>query len=46
MIVIESKRKKFEMIQRMYQEAVIADVACHAGEDMEKSSSFYYILPL
>lgn len=39
MIVIASKRKKPETILPRYPGAVIADVACHAGDDMEKSRS-------
>lgn len=41
MLIIESKRKKSETLQRLYQGAVIADVTSKAGDDLVTLSPFY-----
>lgn len=41
MLIIESKRKKSETLQRLYPGAVIADVTSKAGDDLVKLSPFY-----
>lgn len=41
MIVIESKRKKTETLQRLYPGAVIADVTSHATDELVRLSPFY-----
>lgn len=41
MLIIESKRKKSETLQRLYSGAVIADVTSKAGDDLVKLSPFY-----
>lgn len=44
MIVIDSKRKKWENILKKYPDAIIADVTSHAEDDLIKLSPFYFIL--
>lgn len=41
MIVVESKRKKIEGIQKKYPGAVIIDVTSHANDEFVKLSPFY-----
>lgn len=41
MIIIESKRKKIENLQKRYPGAVIADVTSHATDGLVKLSPFY-----
>lgn len=41
MIVIESKRKKIENIQKQYPDAIIADVTSNAKDGLVKLSPFY-----
>ena len=41
MILIESKRKKYENILKKYPDAIIADVTSHAEDDLIKLSPFY-----
>lgn len=41
MLIIESRRKKSETLQRLYPGAVIADVTSKAGDDLVKLSPFY-----
>jgi len=41
MIVVESKRKKIEVIEKKYPGAVIIDVTSHANDEFVKLSPFY-----
>lgn len=41
MILIESKRKKYENILKKYPDAIIADVTSHAKDSLIKLSPFY-----
>ena len=41
MILIESKRKKYDNILKKYPDAIIADVTSHAEDDLIKLSPFY-----
>ena len=41
MILIESKRKKYENILKKHPDAIIADVTSHAKDSLIKLSSFY-----
>ena len=48
MIIIESRRKKTELLQRQYPNAIIADVTSHAKDGLIKLSPFYphYDIPV
>lgn len=41
MIIVESKRKKWETLLRQYPDAVLADVTSKATDDLVKLSPFY-----
>lgn len=41
MILIDSKRKKYENISKQHPDAIIADVTSHAQDDLIKLSPFY-----
>ena len=41
MILIESKRKKYENILKKHPDAIIADVTSHAKDSLIKLSPFY-----
>ena len=41
MILIESKRKKYDNILKKHPDAIIADVTSHAEDDLIKLSPFY-----
>jgi len=41
MILIESKRKKYDNILKKYPDAIIADVTSHAIDSLIKLSPFY-----
>ena len=41
MIIIESKRKKREIILKQHPNAIIADVTSHATDDLVKLCPFY-----